>query len=218
MRIGVDLGGTKIEVVALDPGGRPVLRRRVPTPGTYAGVMDAIAGLVEAAEADLGARGTVGIGMPGSLSPATGLVRNANSTFLNGMPLAQDLSARMGRDLRFSNDANCLALSEAADGAAAGTRVVFAVIIGTGCGGGVVVDGRLVEGLNGVGGEWGHNPLPWMTAEEHPGPVCWCGKPGCQEVFLSGPGLARDVDGAGARDASAFEARAAAGDAAAAAG
>jgi fructokinase len=218
MRIGVDLGGTKIEVVALDAAGTPVLRRRTPTPGTYEGVMEAIAGLVEGVEADLGARATVGIGMPGSLSPVTGFVRNANSTFLNGRPLAQDLSARLGRPLRFSNDANCLALSEAADGAAAGERVVFAVIIGTGCGGGVVVDGKLVEGLNGIGGEWGHNPLPWMTRDEFPGHRCWCGQLGCQEVFLSGPGIARDVDGEGARDASSVAARAAAGDAAARAG
>eukprot|EP01031_Cornospumella_fuschlensis_P047755 gene47756-58504_t len=170
MRIGVDLGGTKIEVVALDAAGRIRLRRRRPTPPDYPGVIAAIHGLVTEAEAELGATGTVGIGIPGSLSPQSGLVRGANSTWLNGGRLDVDLAAALCRPVRLSNDANCLALSEAADGAGAGASSVFAVILGTGVGGGVVIGGRLVEGFNRIGGEWGHNPLPWMTAEEHPGP------------------------------------------------
>ncbi len=214
-RIGVDLGGTKIEIVALDAGGAVRLRRRVATPGDYEGGIAAIAGLVEGAEAELGARASIGVGIPGSENPTTRLIRNANSTWLNGRPLGADLEARLGRAVRLSNDANCLAMSEAADGAGAGFGVVFAVILGTGCGGGLVVDGRLVEGRNRVGGEWGHNPLPWMTREEHPGPRCWCGQQGCLETYLSGPGLAVDCDGPGARDASGLPARAAAGDAAA---
>jgi len=215
LRIGVDLGGTKIEIAALDASGAVRLRRRVATPADYAGGIAAMAGLVEAAESELGVRASLGIGIPGSENPTTRLIRNANSTWLNGRPLGADLEARLGRPVKLSNDANCLAMSEAADGAGAGFGVVFAVILGTGCGGGVVVDGRLVEGRNRVGGEWGHNPLPWMTREEHPGPRCWCGQHGCLETFLSGPGLAADCDGPGARDASALPARAAAGDEAA---
>ncbi len=207
MRIGIDLGGTKIEVVALDAAGRILLRRRRPTPPEYKGVIAAIQDLVAAAEAELGATGTVGIGIPGSLSPETGLVRGANSTWLNGGRLDADLGAALGRPVRLSNDANCLALSEAADGAGVGASSVFAVILGTGVGGGVVIGGRLVEGFNRIGGEWGHNPLPWMTAEEHPGPACWCGKRGCIETFLSGPALAADADGPGARDASGLATR-----------
>jgi fructokinase len=214
-RIGVDLGGTKIEIAALDAAGAVRLRRRVPTPGDYAGGIAAIAGLVEGAESELGARASIGIGIPGSENPATRLIRNANSTWLNGRPLGADLEARLGRAVKLSNDANCLAMSEAADGAGAGFGVVFAVILGTGCGGGVVVDGKVVEGRNRVGGEWGHNPLPWMSREEHPGPRCWCGQQGCLETYLSGPGLAADCDGPGARDASGLPARAAAGDRAA---
>ncbi|WP_137178733.1 ROK family protein [Roseomonas sp. AR75] len=212
-RIGVDLGGTKIEVAALDSSGTVRLRRRVATPRDYAAGIAAIAGLVEGAEAELGARGSLGIGIPGSENPETRLIRGANSTWLNGRPLGADLAARLDRPVRLSNDANCLAMSEAADGAGAGFGSVFAVILGTGCGGGLVVNGRLVEGRNRVAGEWGHNPLPWMTAAEHPGPRCWCGQRGCLETFLSGPGLAADADGPGARDASALPARAAAGDA-----
>jgi fructokinase len=214
-RIGVDLGGTKIEIAALDATGAVRLRRRVATPGDYAGGIAAIAGLIEGAESELGARASIGIGIPGSENPTTRLIRNANSTWLNGRPLGADLEARLGRKVKLSNDANCLAMSEAADGAGAGFGVVFAVILGTGCGGGVVVDGRLVEGRNRLGGEWGHNPLPWMTPAEHPGPRCWCGQQGCLETFLSGPGLAADCDGPGARDARGLPARAAAGDAAA---
>jgi len=214
MRIGVDLGGTKIEVAALDATGRVLLRRRTPTPTTHPGVVEAIGRLVEEAERALGARGTVGVGIPGSLSPATGLVRGANSTFLNGTPLDRDLGARLGREVRLSNDANCLALSEAAEGgAAAGASPVFAAILGTGVGAGIVVGGRILEGFNRIGGEWGHNPLPWMTQGEFPGPTCWCGKRGCIETFCSGPALAALADGEGTRDASGLPARAAAGEA-----
>ena len=191
-RIGIDLGGTKIEAIALDEAGREVFRERMATPrGDYKGTIDAIATLVEHAEAAAGPA-SVGIGMPGVISPATGLVKNANSTWLNGRPLAVDLEAHLRRALRLANDANCFALSEATDGAAAGLRVVFGVIIGTGVGGGVVTHGRIVEGANAIGGEWGHNPLPWPDPDEVPGPRCYCGRSGCIETFLSGPGLARD--------------------------
>jgi fructokinase len=217
LRIGIDLGGTKTEIAALDAAGAVLLRRRAPTPPAYHGVIEGIAALVEGAEAELGARGSLGIGIPGSLSPTTGLVRGANSTWLNGRPLDRDLAARLGRPVRLSNDANCLAMSEAADGAGAGHGTVFAAILGTGVGAGIVKDGRIHEGRNRIGGEWGHNPLPWMQPEEFPGATCWCGQVGCLETTLSGPGLAADADGPGARDASGLPARAAAGDAAAAA-
>ena len=190
MRIGIDLGGTKIEAISLDPAGAERFRRRVASPrGDYDGTIEAIAGLVDDAERTAGAA-TVGIGIPGAISPATGLIKNANSTWLNGRPLAEDLSARLGREVRIANDANCLALSEAADGAAAGYPVVFAVIIGTGTGGGIVTHGRIVVGANAIGGEWGHNPMPWPDADEWPGPPCYCGRTGCLETFLSGPGMA----------------------------
>lgn len=215
IRLGIDLGGTKTEIVALDAAGAVRLRRRAPTPPDYAGVIGLIGGLVEAAETELGARGTVGVGIPGSLSPATGLVRGANSTWLNGGRLDRDISARLGRPVRLSNDANCLAMSESADGAGAGFHTVFAVILGTGVGAGIVIGGRLLEGRNRIAGEWGHNPLPWMDAAEHPGPACWCGRHGCIETFLRGPALAADADGPGARDAAGLPARAAAGEAAA---
>jgi len=225
LRIGIDLGGTKTEIVALDPRGEVRLRRRAATPADYDGILDLLAGLVKQTEADLDAPGaaeaagpaSVGVGIPGSLSPATGLVRNANTQCLNGRRLDTDLAARLGRPVRVSNDANCLALSEAADGAGAGFGVVFAVILGTGCGGGVVVDGRLLEGLNRVGGEWGHTPLPWMTPEEFPGRRCWCGQRGCLETFLCGPALAADWKGEGERNATGILATAEGGDAAAAA-
>ncbi|MBR0670776.1 ROK family protein [Neoroseomonas soli] len=217
MRLGIDLGGTKIEIVALDRDGAVRLRRRVPTPSDYAAAVEAIAALVHGAERETGERGTVGVGIPGSLSPVTGLVRNANSQALNGQPLDRDLAAALGREVRVTNDANCLAMSEAADGAGAGYRTVFAVIMGTGCGGGIVSSGRILDGPNGTGGEWGHTPLPWMRPEEFPGPRCWCGRHGCLETFLSGPGLAADCDGPGARDAGSIPARAAAGEAKAAA-
>ncbi len=207
MRIGIDLGGTKTEIVALDGAGQPLLRRRVATPaGDYASILDMIQGLVAGVEAEVG-RGSIGI--PGSPSPATGLVRNANTQALNGQNLGADLTMRLGREVRIANDANCLALSEAADGAGAGFGTVFAVILGTGVGGGVVVGGQVLAGLNGIAGEWGHTPLPWMTAAEHPGPRCWCGRHGCLETFLAGPALAADAGTASGHDAAV---RAAAGD------
>ena len=185
MRIGIDLGGTKIEVVVLDDTGAQRLRRRVPTPRDYDGTLAAIAALVAGAEAECGVC-SVGIGIPGSLSPATGLVRGANSTWLNGGSLQDDLARRLDRPVRISNDANCLALSEA------GSGITFAAILGTGVGAGITIDGRLIEGANRIAGEWGHNPLPWMSRDEHPGPRCWCGRDGCIETFLSGPALAAD--------------------------
>ena len=217
MRLGVDLGGTKIEIVALGEDGGVLLRQRCATPPGYDETIAAIAGLVERAETQLGLRGSFGLGIPGSLSPATGMVRGANSLALNGRPLREDLEQRLARSVRISNDANCLAMSEAADGAGAGFETVFAVIIGTGVGGGIVTRGRILDGRNRVAGEWGHTPLPWMRADEHPGPLCWCGQHGCLETVLSGPALAADADGPGARDASALPGRAAAGDAVASA-
>jgi len=193
MRIGVDLGGTKIEAIALADDGRVARRRRIPTPrDDYAATLAAVAGLVEGLERELGGRAPVGIGTPGAVSPATGLMKNANSVWLNDRPLAADLERRLGRRLRFANDANCFALSEARDGAAAGARAVFGVIVGTGTGGGLVVDGRIWTGPNAIAGEWGHNPLPWPRDGEWPGPACYCGRTGCIETFLAGPALARD--------------------------
>jgi predicted NBD/HSP70 family sugar kinase len=193
MRLGIDLGGTKIAAIVLDAAGAVVFEHREPTPRhDYRGTVDAIAALVTAAERTAAARCTVGIGIPGSVSPATGLIRNANSTWLNGRPLKADLEGALGREVRLANDANCLAVSEAADGAAAGAPVVFGVILGTGTGGGLVVRGRALTGTNVIAGEWGHNPLPWPDAEERPGPACYCGQMGCIETFLSGPGLSAD--------------------------
>jgi len=217
IRFGIDLGGTKIEILALDPGGQEILRRRVATPNIggaaqYKATIRAIVALVEDSERELGARGSVGVGIPGIISPATGLVKNANSIALNGHPFDRDLSAALAREVRIENDANCFALSEAADGAGEGARVVFGVILGTGVGGGIVVDGKLVPGKHRVAGEWGHNPLPWAEAFEHPGPQCWCGRRGCIEALISGPALARD---AGVDDASVLPGLAAAGEAAA---
>src|SRR3989454_4289677 len=188
LRIGVDIGGTKIEALALDPAGREIFRKRVATPrGDYAATLAAVAGLVK----EIG-DGTVGIGIPGALSRATGLVKNANSTWLIGRPLQQDLEKAIGREVRLENDANCFALSEAVDGAGQGALVVFGVILGTGVGGGIVVDGRVLTGPNAIAGEWGHNPLPLPTAADLPLPACYCGRFGCIETYLSGPGLARD--------------------------
>jgi fructokinase len=218
MRIGVDLGGSKIEAVALGPQGKVVLRRRVATPsGDYAATIAAIKALVEGIEGALGGRGSVGIGMPGSLSPTTGLVRNANSTWLNGRPFDRELAEALGRPLKFANDANCFALSEAIDGAGAGASIVFGVILGTGVGGGIVVERTPIVGANAIAGEWGHSPLPWPSDAERPGPACYCGKTGCVESFLSGPGLALDHQRTtGERvEAAALSGRAAAGDAAA---
>ena len=192
MKLGIDLGGTKIEIIALDDNGDELLRRRVATPqGDYAATLQSIAGLVRTAEVELGQRGTVGIGTPGTLSKATGLLKNSNSVHLNGKPVLQDLASLLQREVRISNDANCFALSEATDGAAAGASVVFGVILGTGVGAGIVVNGKVLAGLNGIAGEWGHNPLPWPVAEELPGPECYCGLQGCVETFLSGPGMAK---------------------------
>jgi len=212
MKLGIDLGGTKTEIVALGDDGAVLLRERRASPADYEGVLATIAALVRDAEARLGAQGSIGIGIPGSLSPVSGLVRNANSQALNGRALKQDLEALLGRAVRISNDANCLAMSEAANGAGAGYNTVFAVIIGTGTGAGIVSAGRILDGPNGTGGEWGHVPLPWMRPEEFSGPRCWCGQHGCLETFLSGPALAADCDGPGARDASGLPARAASGD------
>ena len=193
MRIGIDLGGTKIEAIALGGDGEVLVRRRVPTPvGSYSGTLQAIAALVRAIEAGLGERGSVGVGTPGALSPATGQMKNSNSTWLLGKALDTDLAAVLERPVRLANDANCFALSEATDGAGAGAEVVFGVIVGTGTGGGLVVGGRVLGGANGIAGEWGHNPLPWPQPGELPGPACYCGRRGCIETFLSGPGLSRD--------------------------
>ncbi len=193
MRIGIDLGGTKIEALALDDTGVELSRRRCPTPrGDYAGTIRALVDLVAAVESEAGRRGSVGVGIPGAESLATGLIKNANSVWLIGKPLAADLAAALERPVRLANDANCFALSEATDGAAAGADVAFGVILGTGVGGGCVVGGRILAGVNGIAGEWGHNPLPWPRQDEQPGPPCYCGLEGCIETFLSGPGLARD--------------------------
>src|SRR5437899_492085 len=198
MRIGIDLGGTKIEAVALDDRSDVRARRRVATPrDDYDATLSAIEALVRAVEHETGASGTVGVGIPGTISPATGLVKNSNSTWMNGRPLGEDLPRLLGRPVRFANDANCLALSEATDGAAAGARIVFAVILGTGTGGGIVVNGQVLVGCNAIGGEWGHNPLPAPRGAESPGPACYCGRSGCIETFLSGPGLARDYETSG---------------------
>jgi len=193
MRIGVDLGGTKIEAAALDESGTVLVRRRVPAPrGDYEASLRAVSELVAAVEREAGCEGTVGVGHPGSISPSTGLVRNANSTWLNDRPLDRDLARVLGREVRTANDANCFALSEAHDGAAAGRRVVFGVILGTGCGGGIVFDGKVHAGPNAIAGEWGHNPIPWPRDDERPGPPCHCGRSGCVETFVCGPALARD--------------------------
>lgn len=211
-RIGIDLGGTKIEVAVLDPAGAVALRRRVDTPDSYDGIVATIAGLVEGAERQLAVRATVGVGIPGVISPATGLVKNANTQALIGHALDADLAAALGRPVRVENDANCFALSEAADGAGAGQHTVFGVILGTGCGGGIVVGGQVLAGRNRIAGEWGHTALPQPQADEWPLPRCWCGQHGCLELYLAGPGLARDGD---APDGAALCARAEAGDAAA---
>jgi fructokinase len=193
LRLGVDLGGTKIAGIALQRDGRVAAEHRIGAPRhDYDATVAAVADMVRQLEATAGAPGTVGIGMPGSISPASGLVQNANSTWLNGRPFANDVEARLGRPVRLANDANCFALSEAVDGAGTDARSVFGVILGTGCGGGFVYGGQLVDGPRGIAGEWGHNPLPWMTAAEYPGPRCWCGRSGCMETWVSGPGLEAD--------------------------
>jgi fructokinase len=192
LRIGIDLGGTKIEGIAL-AGSREIARLRADTPrGDYSATLDAIVSTVAALEQRAGSSGTVGVGIPGTLSPTTKLVKNANSVWLIGKPLLEDLRMRLGRDVRIANDANCFAMSEAADGAAAGADVVFGVIVGTGTGAGITVRGQVLTGPNAIAGEWGHNPLPWPDAEELPGPPCYCGRLGCIETFLSGPGMRAD--------------------------
>lgn len=219
LRIGIDLGGTKTEIVALDERGNERRRRRVVTPrGDYGGTIELVGTLVAEAERELGVApgsGAVGVGTPGAPSRATGLMKNCNSTWLNGRPLPNDLSRRLARPVAIANDANCFALSESTDGAARGAAVVFGVILGTGVGAGIVVNGHALEGVNAIAGEWGHNPLPWPEDAERPGPPCYCGREGCIETFLSGPGLAADharVTGE-MIDAHAIVARAASGDA-----
>lgn len=190
MRLGIDLGGTKIEIIALDDHGKELLRRRVPTPqGSYIETLNTVAQLVRDAEAELACQGSVGIGTPGTLSRATGLLKNSNTVALNGQPILQDLESLLQRKINISNDANCFALSEAVDGAAKGAEVVFGVILGTGVGAGIVVNGQALTGPNGIAGEWGHNPLPWPEAQELQATNCYCGKHGCIETFLSGPGM-----------------------------
>lgn len=193
LRFGIDLGGTKIEIIAMDESGHECWRSRIATPqGDYRATLDSISRLVFDAERSLGGRGSIGVGTPGSLSRATGCLRNSNSVCLNDQPIVQDLSARLQRPVRIANDANCFALSEAIDGAATGADVVFGVILGTGVGAGIVINQHLLEGANGIAGEWGHNPLPWPRPEELPGPTCYCAKSGCIETFLSGPGMVYD--------------------------
>lgn len=193
MRFGIDLGGTKIEIVAIGPNGQELLRERVPTPSvSYEAIISTITGLVKSFDNRLGKKGTVGIGIPGAISPRTGLVKNANTTCLIGHAFDRDLSVALEREVRIANDANCFVLSEATDGAGANADVVFGVIVGTGAGGGLTVGGRVISGANSIAGEWGHNPLPWPNETEFPGPKCYCGKLGCIETYLSGPGIRRD--------------------------
>lgn len=228
MRVGIDLGGTKIEAVVLDAAGREAARERVPTPrpdddseqsltATYGAMLAAIVDLIGRLEARTGPAASIGVGAPGSASPTDGLMRNCNATYVNGRPLGRDLSRALGRQVALANDANCFALSEAVDGAGAGARTVFGVILGTGVGGGIVVDGRVLVGANAIAGEWGHDPLPWPTADERPGPRCFCGRHGCIETFVSGPGLCRDHLAVTGEDLNApqIAARARSGDAAA---
>jgi fructokinase len=204
LKIGIDLGGTKIEIIALGDGGGELLRRRVATPAhEYAVILETIGELVQSAERDIGEPGSVGVGAPGAVSTATGRLKNSNTACLNGKPLKQDLEKQLGREIRLANDANCFALSESVDGAGAGASVVFGVILGTGVGGGIVVNGRILEGANSIAGEWGHNRLPSADSGELPGPLCYCGRHGCVETWLSGSGLARDHAAHGGRAVSA---------------
>ena len=198
LRLGVDLGGTKIEVAVFDERGKELVRKRAPTPRAgYDAALDEFAQIVLQAEKDAGARCSVGIGMPGTIAPRSGRVVNAYNTPFNGRRLRQDLERKLDRELRFANDANCFALSEALDGAASGADVVFGAILGTGAGGGIVVGGRALNGRHGIAGEWGHTPLPWMRADEHPGPDCYCGRRGCIEQFVAGPALKREIEAHG---------------------
>ncbi len=193
MHIGIDLGGTKIEGIAMSDHGDELIRKRVPTPaGDYQAILQTISELVDLIESTMNEKGSIGICTPGAISPATGLLKNSNSVCMNGKPVHEDLGRVLNRDIRIANDANCFALSEATDGAAAGEDVVFGVIVGTGTGAGVVVKGHVLDGPNAIAGEWGHNPLPWPQDNERPGPACYCGKNGCIETWLSGPGMSRD--------------------------
>jgi fructokinase len=210
-RIGIDVGGTKMEVAALGPAGESLHRHRLPTPKDYGEALATLRKLVTETEAMIGGRASVGVGVPGRIEPHTGLVRCSNC--LDGHPIRRDFADALEREVRVANDAVCFTLSEATDGAARGAQVVFGVILGTGCGGGMVVGGRAVDGPNGVAGEWGHNPTPWSEPGEPPGRRCWCGRDGCLEMVLAGPALAFDCDGPGSRDASGIPARAAAGEA-----
>ena len=217
IRMGLDLGGTKIEIVALDAGGVELVRRRIPTPrDDYCATLEAMARLVREVEGELGVVATVGVGTPGSISRATALLRGSNSVCLNGQPIKHDLERALGREVRIANDANCFALSEAIDGAGEGAEVVFGVILGTGVGAGIVVRGHVLEGPNGIAGEWGHNALPWPRDDERPGPRCYCGLAGCIEMFVSGPGLENEHQRAtgSSLEAVAIVSRATAGDAA----
>jgi fructokinase len=211
-RIGIDLGGTKTEIVVLGPSGDVLRRRRANTPPDYGDALAMLAALIAEMEAEIGAAATIGIGIPGTMSPRTGLMRTPNTPCMHGRPFDTDFAAYLGREIRIANDANCFALSEATDGAGAGAKLVFGVILGTGCGGGLVVNGRVVEGRNGIAGEWGHNPLPWPREADLPARPCPCGRSGCIERYVAGPALAFEADGAGARDASQLLTRAAAGD------
>ncbi len=211
MRIGVDLGGSKIEAIALDENGNELLRHRVETPaGNYQATLQAIVNLIQYIEQNTDQSGTIGIGTPGSISHKTQLLRNSNSVCMNGRPVKTDLQSLLKRKIRISNDANCFALSEATDGAAKGAAIVFGVIIGTGTGAGIIVDGKALSGQNAIAGEWGHNPLPWPKDNERPGPDCYCGKQGCIETFLSGPGLSVDYLAATGQNKTAIEIAAAA--------
>lgn len=211
-RIGIDFGGTKIEIAALAKDGTERVRRRISNPGNYPAAIGAMCELIHGVDKELGGTGTVGIGIPGSISPDTGVIKNANATWLNNQPLVRDMSAALGRDVRVENDANCFALSEAIDGAGAGHHCVFGVIIGTGMGAGIVIDQKLLIGRNHIAGEWGHTPLPWPRLEEFPMPKCFCGNEGCMERFLSGSALAQDWKGPGHRSAARIEQEAEAGD------
>lgn len=216
IRLGIDLGGTKIEIIALDADGTERHRERMPTPkGDYQGIIATVGKLIASAEATIGATGSIGIGTPGALSPVSGLLRNSNTVCMNGQPFKADLESHIGREIRIANDANCFALSEAVDGAGQGAKVVFGVIVGTGVGGAIVVDGQVLNGPNAIAGEWGHNSLPWPSDDERPGPACYCGKSSCIETWLAGPWIARDHERVYGHsiDAPTLIARAASGDA-----
>jgi fructokinase len=193
-RIGIDLGGTKMEIMVLGPTGEPVLRRRTPTPRLYTEALTTLAALIAECEAEIGSQASIGIGIPGTMSPATGLMRSPNTECLNDQPFDRDFAALMGREIRIANDANCFALSEASDGAATGAKIVFGVILGTGAGAGIVVNGQVLEGRHGIAGEWGHNQLPWITEADLPLRACPCGKSGCIERYVAGPALAYEAE------------------------